>query len=91
LGAYCQQGFEGCAYDRSKFLIDNGFLKVTDAWGPAPEEFDQTINTIDIVLNGVMEIIMGIQPLDHYDQVLADWYAQGGQIMEDAINAQYGD
>lgn len=91
LGAYCQQGFDGCAYDRSKFLIDNGFLKVTDAWGPAPEEFDQTINTIDVLLNGVMEIIMGTQPLEYYDQVLADWYAQGGQIMEDAINALYGD
>jgi len=90
LGAYCQQGFDGCAYDRSKFLIDNGFLVTTDAWGPAPEEFDQTINTIDLLLNGVMDIIMGVQSLDYYDQVLADWYAQGGQIMEDAINAQYG-
>jgi len=91
LGAYLQQGFDGCAYDRSKFLIDNGFLKVTDAWGPAPEEFDQTVNTVDILLNGVMEIIMGVQPLDYYDTVLAEWYAQGGQIMEDAINAIYGD
>ena len=90
LGAYCQQGFDGCAYDRSKFLIDNGFLKVTDAWGPAPEEFDKTINTIDVLVNGVMEIITGAQPLDYYDTVLAEWYAQGGQIMEDAINAQYG-
>jgi putative aldouronate transport system substrate-binding protein len=91
LGAYNQQGYEGCAYDRSKFLIDNGFLKTTDAWGPAPEEFDQTVNAIDIVLNGVMEIIMGVQPLDYYDQVLANWYAGGGQIMEDAINALYGE
>ena len=90
LGAYCQQGFDGCAYDRSKFLIDNDFLVKTAAWGPAPEAFDQTINTVDIVLNGVMEIIMGVQPLEYYDTVLANWYAQGGQIMEDAINAQYG-
>ena len=59
-------------------------------WGPPPAEFDKTVNTIDIILNGVMEIIMGVQPVDYYDTVLANWYAQGGQIMEDAVNAQYG-
>lgn len=90
LGAYLQQGFDGCAYYNSKFLIDNDFLQRTDAWGPPPEAFDKTVNTIDIILNGVMEIIMGVQPLEYYDQVLSDWYAQGGQIMEDAINAEYG-
>ncbi len=90
LGAYLQQGFDGCAYDNSKFLIDNGFIKRTDVWGPPPVEFDKTINTIDIILNGVMEIIMGIQPVEYYDTVLANWYAQGGQIMEDAVNASYG-
>ena len=90
LGAYLQQGFEGCSYYNSKFLIDNNFLKKTDVWGPPPVEFDKTVNTIDIILNGVMEIIMGVQPVDYYDQVLADWYAQGGQIMEDAVNTQYG-
>ncbi|HHT07880.1 MAG TPA: extracellular solute-binding protein [Clostridiales bacterium] len=90
LGAYLQQGFDGCAYYNSKFLIDNDFLKRTDVWGPPPEEFDKTVNTIDVLLNGVMEIIMGVQPVEYYDTVLANWYAQGGQIMEDAINAQYG-
>lgn len=90
LGAYLQQGFDGCAYARSKFLIDNDFLKRTDVWGPVPEAFDKTVNTIDVILNGVMEIIMGIRPVEDYDAILADWYAQGGQIMEDAINEQYG-
>jgi len=90
LGAYLQQGFDGCSYYNSKFLIDNNFLQRTDAWGPAPEAFDKTINTIDIILNGVMEIIMGVRPVDDYEKVLAEWYAQGGQIMEDAINETYG-
>ncbi len=90
IGAYLQQGFEGCSYYNAKFLIDNNFLKKTDMWGPPPAEFDKTVNTIDIILNGVMEIIMGVQPVDYYDTVLANWYAQGGQIMEDAVNAQYG-
>ncbi|MDR1600294.1 MAG: hypothetical protein LBS11_10580 [Oscillospiraceae bacterium] len=90
LGAYLQQGFEGCAYYNSKFLIDNNFLKRTNMWGPPPEAFDNTVNTVDIALNGFSEIIMGIQPVDYYDQVIADWYAGGGTILEDAVNAEYG-
>ena len=90
LGAFCQQGFEGCSYDLAKYLIDNNFLKRTAMWGPPPEEFDQTVNTIDIITTGVSEIIMGIRPIDDYDQILADWYAAGGQIMEDAVNKYYG-
>ena len=38
---------------------------------------------------GVAEIIMGYQPVEYFDQVLADWYANGGQLMEDAVNAEY--
>lgn len=90
LGAFLQQGFEGCAYYNSKFLIDNDFLKRTDMWGPPPEAFDNTVNTIDIALNGFSEIIMGIQPIEYYDQIIADWYAGGGTILEDAVNAEYG-
>ena len=90
LGAYCQQGFDGCSYDNAKYLIDNDYLMRTAMWGPAPEAFDETVNTIDIITTGVSEIIMGIRPVSDYDQILADWYAAGGQIMEDAVNAEYG-
>ena len=48
------------------------------------------MNTIDIITTGVSEIIMGIKSVDDYDQILADWYAAGGQIMEDAVNKYYG-
>ena len=89
LGAFCQQGFDGCSYYNAKYLLDNGFTKKTDMWGPAPEAFDETVNTIDIITTGVAEIIMGYQPVDYFDQVLADWYANGGQLMEDAVNAEY--
>lgn len=90
LGAYCQQGFDGCAYDNSKKLIDSNNIIKTLMWGPAPEEFDSTVNTIDIVLHGITEIIMGTKPVDYYDQVLADWYDGGGTILEDAANKYYG-
>jgi len=90
LGAYLQQGFEGCAYYNSKFLLDNNFITKTMMYGPPPEEFDQTVNTMDIVTQGVMKIIMGTEPLDYYDKMIKDWYAGGGQIMEDAVNLHYG-
>jgi hypothetical protein len=90
LGAYCQQGFEGCSYDLAKYLLDNDYVKKTDMWGPPPEEFDETVNVIDIISTGISEIIMGIRPVDDYDQILADWYAAGGQTMVDAVNKYYG-
>lgn len=90
LGAYCQQGFDGCAYDNSKKLIDAGHIIKTDMWGPPPVEFDKTVNTMDIALQGFTKIIMGEKPVSYYDQVIADWYANGGTIMEDAVNKQYG-
>ncbi len=90
LGAYCQQGFDGCAYDNSKKLIDAGNIIKTDMWGPPPVEFDKTVNTMDIALQGFTKIIMGEKPVSYYDQVIADWYANGGTVMEDAVNKQYG-
>ena len=33
---------------------------------------------------------MGYKTVDDYDQILADWYAAGGQAMIDAVNKYYG-
>jgi putative aldouronate transport system substrate-binding protein len=90
LGAFLQQGFDGCSYYNSKKLIDAGHIVKTDMWGPPPVEFDNTVNTMDIALQGFTKIIMGKEPISYYDKVIADWYANGGQIMEDAVNKQYG-
>lgn len=90
IGAYCQQGFDGCSYDNSKKLIDAGNIIKTNMWGPPPVEFDKTVNTMDIALQGFSKIIMGQEPISYYDKVIANWYANGGTIMEDAVNKQYG-
>ncbi|MCL2703329.1 MAG: extracellular solute-binding protein [Defluviitaleaceae bacterium] len=91
LGAYLQQGrHEGCSYYHNKFLVDNNFLIRTSMWGPPPLDFHQTANTGDIIAMGVMEIILGSQPVEFFDTVLAEWYANGGQILEDSVNAEYG-
>ena len=89
LGAYLQMGFPGSAYARSQYLFDNGWIVQNSLWGMLPEEFDQAGSTGDIILEEVMQIIMGIQPVSHFETVLAQWYAQGGQIKEDAVNLHF--
>jgi putative aldouronate transport system substrate-binding protein len=91
LGAYLQQGrIEGCSYYLSKQLLDAGHVIRTDLWGPPPEAFDQTANTSDVLAMGFTQIIMGARPIDDYEAIIAEWYAGGGQILEDAVNAEYG-
>ncbi|MDR2483183.1 MAG: hypothetical protein LBD08_06085, partial [Treponema sp.] len=77
------------AYDNSKFLVDNNFIVKTDMWGPPPEDFDKTVNAFDVVVQGFTRIIMGQEPVSAYDRIIADWYANGGKIMEDAVNRDY--
>ena len=90
LGAYLQMGFPGSAYARALYLIESDNLILSSMWGPPPAEFDQTANTGDIIAMGVMQIIMGNQPVDYLDTILAEWYASGGQILEDAVNLHFG-
>jgi len=37
-----------------------------------------------------MQIVLGNQPVSYFDTVLAEWYAAGGRLMEDAVNRYYG-
>ena len=91
LGAYLQQGrLEGSSYSHNKFLVDNDYLVRTSMWGPPPVEFNQTANTGDIIAVGVMQIVLGNQPVSYFDTVLNEWYAAGGRLMEDAVNRYYG-
>jgi hypothetical protein len=55
-----------------------------------PEEFDEAGSTGDIILEEVMQIIMGVNPVSHFESVLEQWYNLGGQIKEDAVNLHFG-
>ena len=89
LGAYLQMGFPYAAYPRTQHLFNNGWYVRNAMWGPPPDEFDQAPNTGDIILEEVMQIIMGNQPVSHFYSVLEEWYARGGQIKEDAVNLHF--
>jgi putative aldouronate transport system substrate-binding protein len=89
LGAYLQMGFEGSAYGRSQHLFDNNWTIQTAMWGPPPTEFAAAGSTGDIIMEEVMNIIMGNRPVSDWPSILQQWYTQGGQIKEDAVNVYY--
>ena len=90
LGAYLQMGFPGAAYARSQHLFDIGQTVQTALWAPSLPEFVAAGTPHDILMEEIMLIITGAQPVEHFNDVLERWYAAGGQIMEDAVNAHFG-
>jgi len=59
-------------------------------WGPPPAEFAGAGTPHDILMEEIMEIIMGLRAVEDFPDTLARWYAAGGQIMEDAVNLHFG-
>ena len=90
LGAFLQMGFPGASYARSQYLFDNGHIVQTAMWARSLPEFTQAGNPSDVLIEGIMQIIIGAFPVSHFETILEQWYAQGGQIMEDAVNAHFG-
>ena len=91
IGAYLQMGAgDLSAYARSQHLFDIGNTVQTALWGPVPPEFATAGATGDLILEEVTQIIMGNRPVSHFESVLEQWYAQGGQIKEDVVNELFG-
>lgn len=88
-GPYSQLGFEGSAYARAAYLLDNDLIVRDILWGPPPPEFMDAGTPHDILMENLPLIILGIEPLEHWDWVLEQWYAHGGQIKEDAMNLHW--
>ena len=87
---YLQLGFPGSAYSRTMHLFDNNWVVYNGLWGAAPPEFDAAGLTGDMIIEEATLIIMGVNPVSHWTTVLENWYAQGGQIKEDAVNLHFG-
>jgi len=90
LGAYLQMGFAESAYGRAQHLFDNDWVVRTAMWGPPPQDFARAGNTGELIIEEVTKIIKGDRPVSDWPSILAQWYAQGGQIKEDAVNLHYG-
>lgn len=91
VGDYMQQGHEKSAYGIGKEVLDNGDFFLSKLWGESPEELLQYGSTLDdLLLEGFTKIIMGIEPVDHFDEVVTQWKAAGGDSVTEAMNAMYG-
>jgi putative aldouronate transport system substrate-binding protein len=44
----------------------------------------------DLLLEGFTKIIVGEQPLSHFDSVIAEWRTSGGDMVTRAVNREYG-
>ncbi|MCL2425359.1 MAG: extracellular solute-binding protein [Oscillospiraceae bacterium] len=89
-GAYLQMGFDGSAYARSQHLFDTGRIVQTALWGEIPEEFLEVGATADMLMEAIMLIIIGARPVSDWPDIIEEWYAQGGQVKEDAVNRHFG-
>jgi len=87
---FLQLGFPGSAYSRTMHLFNNNWTVENGMWGGAPEEFDEAGLTGDMIIEEATLIIMGVNPVSHWYTVMENWYAQGGQIKEDAVNLHFG-
>jgi putative aldouronate transport system substrate-binding protein len=90
LGRYAQQGHDGASIYQATFVMEQGRFLATRQWGAAPQSvLDMGAILDDIINEGITRIILGDEPVDHWDAVLADWFAAGGTEMTADINAMY--
>jgi len=90
LGAYLLTGFDGSAAGRSNHLLSSDLIVMNSMWGPAPPELGDAGSPGGIVMEGLIHIITGRRNINDWPAILEKWYEQGGQTMEDAVNAHYG-
>lgn len=89
---YCQQGNgEHAAYYISKKVLDEGRIVNDAMWGSPTMTLSSMGSTLDdILLEGFTKIIVGQQPVDYFDTLVAEWEAAGGAQATQEINETYG-
>ncbi|MDR3147374.1 MAG: extracellular solute-binding protein [Treponema sp.] len=90
-GRYLQMYNGRSSYGLAKGIVDRDEFIRNKIWGATPEGVAKYGSTLsDMLLEGFTQIILGNQPIGHFDTLVRNWYAQGGQEMTDAVNAMYG-
>ncbi len=64
--------------------------KLTQAYNPAPTDTMALAwtNLTDMENQLFVKIVMGLEPIDAFDQFVKDWYAQGGTDITEEVDAQ---
>lgn len=89
-GDYMQQGHEKSSYGLSTYVLDNNLYIKSKLWGAAPEaqlNYGSTLD--DLLTEGFTKIIMGIESIDYFDTVVANWKSAGGDEVTAQMNEMY--
>jgi len=92
MGRWLQQGGqEFGSIPKAIGHVDNGQILYSKIWGLPPETLVDYGTTLeDLLREGFTEIIMGVEDIDYFETLIANWYAAGGQECTDAVNEMYG-
>lgn len=91
MGRFAQMGNRRSSLAMGVYYEDNNMFLQCRAWGPMPQEvLDLGGITDSIIEEGVVRLIMGLDPIEHWEVVLEDWRQAGGNTMTAAINEMYG-
>ena len=77
-------------YDFANATVANytGNISIKQLTMPSEAEYITDLNTLISTMTS--DIITGVQPVDYFDEAVAQWYAQGGQTLTDEVNEYYG-
>ncbi len=91
IGRYLQQNNVNSSYIHADYYIENDLIKKSMLWGETPSELASYGTTLDDLLTeGYTKIIIGSEPIDYFDTVVANWKTAGGDTVTEAMNARYG-
>ena len=91
MGDWLQQGNDRSTYGIAKEYLDNEQYVKDAMWGAQTETLQSAGSTLnDILTEGFTKIIIGEQPVDYFDTVVAQWWDAGGDKATAEINETYG-
>ena len=91
LGHIIQNFGDRSAYVLATQIFAEGRYINDKMWGSTPDavsRYGETLN--DILLEGFTKIIMGVENIDYFDTIVANWKAAGGDEATAAINEEFG-
>ena len=84
-------GYAQSSLARAIGHVDNEQILKDKIWGATPQaviDYGSTLN--DLLVQGYTKIIMGVEPIDYYDTLIAEWKTAGGDAATASVNEMYG-
>lgn len=89
-GSYFSMGCENSTYEQSYEYFHNEQCLENVLWASTPQAMmDYGATLGDILTEGFTKIIIGDQPIEYFDTVVANWEAAGGAMATQEMNEIY--